>query len=491
MDFNRLPGSYISYSLSTRPLAFCGGLLVLLCCYSAVAQGDTRLVDAAEHQDWPEVKKLANDLSSVNAQQVDGMTALHWAAWHDQTAVAKFLIEHGANVRLPNRYGVQPLVLACSNGNRELVADLLNAKADVHIELAGGETPLHVASRTGSVACVQLLLRHGADPNCQERKGQTPLMWAAAEGHSQVVEALIAAGARFREALPSGFTPLLFAAREGRIAVVDVLLRHGADVNEVMRREKSSGKAPRNGTSPLILAVENGHFQLAQVLLDAGADPNDQRSGFAPLHMLTWVRKPNRGDGDDGDPAPNGSGDLTSLQCVRSLVAHGADVNLRLKKGASGRGVLNKTGATPFLMAAATDDLPMMKLLVELGADPLLPNADQCTPLMAAAGIGVLAPGEEAGSEDEALGCVEYLLALGADVNALDANGETAMHGAAYKSLPRMVELLASRGADPRLWNRANKYGWSPLDIAAGHRPGNFKPSEATHQALQRLLGKH
>jgi uncharacterized protein len=133
----------------------------------------------------------------------------------------------------------------------------------------------------------------------------------------------------------------------------------------------------------------------------------------------------------------------------------------------------------------------MMKLLVELGADPLLPNADQCTPLMAAAGIGVLAPGEEAGSEDEALGCVEYLLALGADVNALDANGETAMHGAAYKSLPRMVELLAARGADPRLWTRANKYGWSPLDIAAGHRPGNFKPSEATHQALQRLLGKH
>src|SRR4029453_16722067 len=103
---------------------------------------------------------------------------------------------------------------------------------------------------------------------------------------------------------------------------------------------------------------------------------------------------------------------------------------------------LGTTGATPFLLAAKTADLPYMKLLVELGADPLLRNKDGCTPLMAAAGIGCLAPDEEAGTEPEALAAVEYLLTLKADVNTVDKNGETAMHGAAYKSLPKMVHLL-------------------------------------------------
>ena len=113
--------------------------------------------------------------------------------------------------------------------------------------------------------------------------------------------------------------------------VVRALLKAGVDVNETMQPRKSSGKGPRKGMSPLILAVENGHFELAEALLDAGADPNDQRSGFTALHTLTWVRKPNRGDGDDGDPAPIGSGNLSSLQFVRKLVQHGADVNARLK----------------------------------------------------------------------------------------------------------------------------------------------------------------
>ena len=129
-----------------------------------------------------------------------------------------------------------------------------------------------------------------------------------------------------------------------------------------------------------------------------------------------------------------------------------------------------------------------MKLLVELGADPLLPNADGCTPLMAAAGVGTLAPGEEAGTEDEALEAVEYLLSLGADVNAVDENGETAMHGAAYKSLPKVVQLLADKGAKIEVWNRKNKYGWTPLLIAEGHRPGNFKPSAETIAAIHRVM---
>ncbi len=129
-----------------------------------------------------------------------------------------------------------------------------------------------------------------------------------------------------------------------------------------------------------------------------------------------------------------------------------------------------------------------MQLLLELGADPHIPNADNCPPLLAAAGIGTLAPGEEAGTEAEAIAAVELLLELGVDINAVDANGETAMHGAAYKSLPDMVRLLARRGADIRIWNQEDKYGWTPLLIAEGYRPGNFKPSAETVAALHEVM---
>jgi ankyrin repeat protein len=234
--------------------------------------------------------------------------------------------------------------------------------------------------------------------------------------------------------------------------------------------------------------VENGHFELALELVKAGADPNDRRSGFTPLHALSWVRKPNRGDDPDGQPPPTGSGTVTSLQFARKLVDLGADVNGRLKAGPTGRGKLGLAGATPFLLAAKTADLPYMRLLAELGADPLKVNDDGCTPLMAAAGIGCLAPDEEAGTEAECVAAVEYLLGRRADVNTVDKNGETAVHGAAYKSLPKVVQLLADRGAKVDVWNRKDKYGWTPLMIAEGFRPGNFKPSAETVEALHRVM---
>jgi ankyrin repeat protein len=139
-------------------------------------------------------------------------------------------------------------------------------------------------------------------------------------------------------------------------------------------------------------------------------------------------------------------------------------------------------------MASKTADLPSMHFLVDAGADPRLGTKDGCTPLMAAAGVGTLAPDEEAGTEAEAIAAVDYLLKLGADLNTVDANGETAMHGAAYKSLPKMVQFLADKGAKIETWNRKDKYGWTPLTIAEGHRPGNFKPSAETIDALHRVM---
>jgi ankyrin repeat protein len=171
-------------------------------------------------------------------------------------------------------------------------------------------------------------------------------------------------------------------------------------------------------------------------------------------------------------------------------VEHGADVNARLEHGKGGAGSFTKVGATPFLMASATADIVYMRLLLELGADPKLANADNCTPLMVACGIGVgsSAANEVAGEEPEVLEAAQMLLELGADINAVDANGETAMHGAAYKNLPKVVQFLADKGAKIDIWNRTNKYGWTPLMIAEGHRPGNFKPSFETIAALHKVM---
>jgi ankyrin repeat protein len=462
--------------------------LVLLVPTTGSLGSEAPLVDAAERQDRAGVRALLDRRVDVNQAQVDGMTALHWAAYHDDLETTGLLVRTKADVKAPNRYGVTPLSFACANGDAAMVELLLGAGSDPNTRLRGGETVLMTAARTGRLGPVKALLARGADLDARERRGQTALMWAAAEGHAEVVKALLRAGADFRTPLPSGFTPLFFAVREGRNEVVRVLLRAGADVNEALQPRKSSGRAPARGTTPLTLAVENGHFELAAALLEAGADPNDQRSGFTPLHTLTWVRKPNRGDDESGDPAPIGSGNLSSLQLVEGLVRHGADVNARLKRGASGRGVLGRAGATPFLLACMTADVPLMKLLVKLGADPRLPNSQGSTPLMAAAGLGCLAPGEEAGTEDEAVEAVKLALELGNDLNAVDDNGETAIHGAAYKNFPRVVRLLADAGARVEVWNRRNKYGWTPLSIAEGHRPGNFKPSPETVNALRQVM---
>jgi ankyrin repeat protein len=286
-------------------------------------------------------------------------------------------------------------------------------------------------------------------------------------------------------------TPLLFAIREGHGDVVRTLLKAGADVNEPVpveggRRRAIGGRALPAGASPLLTAVMNAHFELAAQLLDAGADPNANLTGYGILHAIVPVRKPGVGD---NDPAPEGSGKMSSLELVKKLVAKGADVNARMSRRANLTNTrLNEVGATPFLLAAQTADAELMKELVALGADPFVPNLDGSTALIVAAGLATRSPGEDAGTESEVLEAVQVALDLGVDIDAVDANGETAMHAAAYKNLPKVVKYLASKGANIDVWNRNDKYGWTPLAIAVGYRFGNFKPSPDTEAAIREVM---
>ena len=468
--------------------------------YSLTANTLPSLADAAERADAAAVQKLIRDGADANAAQVDGTTPLHWAVHHDDAAMVAALLRAGAKANAVNRYGVPPLAQACSNGNPEIVKLLLDAGADANGTLKGGETMLMVAARAGNVAVVKALLARDARPEARERAGQTALMWAAAEGHTEAVRALLAAGATLKGTVDSGYPPLYFAVRNGHLETVRLLLASGADAKAAIERPEPTARQSagarraamnRPPITPLALAVQNGHFELAIALVDAGADPNDTRSGFTPLHMIPGVRKPDASD--MSDPAPVvGQGRLTSVDFVREIVKRGANVNFRLPKGAPKQpntsSSVGTEGATPFLFAADRGDVPLMQLLVKLGADPLRANADGTTPLLAAAGVGTNEPQEEAGEESEAVEAVKMLLDLGADINTVDQNGDTAMHGAAYAISPLVVKLLAERGANPQVWKNPNKAGGTPLYIAEGYTSRLPRPDAATIEAITKLM---
>ena len=452
------------------------------------------LVDAVRNGDAVEARKLIKERVDVDAAEVDGTTALHWAARVNDAETAELLIRAGATVTASNRYGVTPLSVACKNGNAAIIGLLLKAGADANTTLPGGETALMSTARTGSLDGVKALLARGANVNAKEAgRGQTALMWAASEGHTDVVRLLIESGADVKARSAGGFTPFLFAVRDGRLEITKLLLAAGADITDAVPtdnrpRPAGTGSGRPTGLSAFLLAVANAHYELALTLVDSGADPNMAPQGWTALHQITAVRKV--GLYGSNDPAPEGSGRIDSLEFVRQLVKRGADVNARAtRRPPLGTTGLNTTGATPFLLAARTADAALMRELVKLGADPLIPNADNTTPLLVAAGIGTNSPPEDPGTESEVVEAIKVALELGNDINAVDKNGETAMHGAAYKQIPGAVRLLAERGAKVEIWNQKNRKGWTPLKITQGvHRGMNIQKSPATEAAVREVM---
>ena len=455
------------------------------------ASDDLRLLEAVKAQRWEAVPPLLAE-TDVSAAQGDGATALHWAVHWDEHETAELLIRAGAGVDAANDYEVTPLWLACANASGAMVERLLAAGADARATLASGETALMACARTGSVDAVEALLSRGAEVNARDAsESQTALMWAAAQRHPAVVRLLLEHGAdpharsrvrrevisrrlqadlRYGERSRSlgsdaeetdvgGFTPLLFAARVGDIESAGLLLAVGADVNDT---------GP-DGASVLVVATHSGHGALARFLLDRGANPNAAIVGYTALHAAVL----------QGD-----------LKVVRVLLDHGASPNAQITQGtrvARNGQVLylgeHLLGATPFALAAKFIEVEIMRVLLNAGADAALPLKNGWTPVSLAAGAGwrygtwdrrdralirLPAAQRELYDERRTLEAVQIAVEAGTDVNAVDEDGNTALHYVVDKGFPSVVAFLTERGADV---NAKNGRGQTPLERFARQRP--------------------
>jgi uncharacterized protein len=460
---------------------------------AAAQDPDTRLMEAAKNQDRAAISSLLKRHANLDATDPEGETALYWAAhWGDADSVDA-LTRAGAKVNIASRYGLTPLWEAARRGDAVIAGKLLKAGADTHAANPQGETALLAAARTGSVELVKLLLDHHSEVNRKEDwRGETALMLAAAEGHTEVVRMLIAHGAnpnlrsasfdlQDRDGIvglqaslywKGGLTALLFAARQGWTETGRALVEGGADT--------SLADTDFHFT-PLMEAIFNGHLDFARMLVEKGTAIND-----GSLYILIDQRNtiPQRGD------------EQTVLGLTRLLLDRGADSNAPFNNGKVPPRITYPAirfgpvaaGSTPLLSAARTQDVTWMRMLLDKNADPnKATTVDRFTPLMAALSGGGGGRGGR-GVASNPIGAVQLLVERGADVNAVNSRGMTAIHYAARAGNDQAVQLLADHGA--RL-DVKDRLGRSPADIANGVLTAvtgaDGPPSERTAALIARL----
>jgi uncharacterized protein len=472
-----------------RVLGVLCGLIVFVLFVASPARAQSLVADATMRRDASTLRALLAKRTSVNAPQGDGATALHWAVHWDDRETAELLIRAGANVNAANDYGVTALTLACTNRSSAFVEELLAEGANPNAAQTNGVTALMECARTGAGSAVKSLLAAGASVGAAHaRTGQTALMWAVAGKQPEVVRLLVERGADVRARSKGGFTALMFAARSGDEGSARMLLDAGAPVDEA---------TPDQGTA-LVVASAGGHEPLALLLLERGANPNvADRNGITPLHnamrrgltALIGVRY-------DAEYRlqPRNMPDL-----ARALLARGADPNARITandaRGPDGTAFVMK-GATPYFLAAVAGDAPLMRLLAKSGANPRLTADGSATPLMAAARSACTGSCEFRGANLEvdpvaaaaALEAVRVAMEFGADINAANEDGQTAMHMAAFTGADGVVQLLAERGAAV---DTQDKRGETPWSMAAGLSTVlRYRGQYGTHESTAALLLK-
>ena len=403
-----------------------------------------------------------------NKRSDDGTTPLMWAVNKGDVAEVRRLLRLGANPKLVNNYGASAMSLAAEVANTDILKLLIETGVDPDSANPEGMTALLAVARTGNVEAAQVLLKAGAKVDAKEKwGGQTPLMWASARRHPAMMELLISKGAdvnarstdrnyqrhiqaegRPKSLDSGGLTPLLYAARENCMACVDVLLKNKADIN----------LPDPDGVPPLLVAIMNANWDLAKQLIDAGADINQwDIYGETPLYLALNSRTRLDGGRASIDPINK----TTGTAIVRMLLDKGANPNAQLFfQPANLAGTTNLRGATPLIRAANNNDLEMVKLLLEKGADATLYMADRQTPIHA-----VLSG---RASETQAIELIKILHKAGTDVNVValinhpqEIRGGSALHYAVRKRQKEVIKLLASMKID---MNAVDQDGLTALD---------------------------
>jgi ankyrin repeat protein len=511
---------------------------------AAQPDGSTALHWAAYHGDIRVLSLLLKAGANPNIRTSTGMTPLLLACEAGNADLVAQLLNAHADPNLTLGHGETPLMMAARTGSVP-VLKLLLAQKGVKIdakEQLRGTTALMWAAANSNTEAVRFLISKGADVSTRSattRPGRAPYLAPSsrdrinefvhgyglagltvdedapdptkgtqkerdvqAAKHKKLEEQR-AAAAKVLDQHPGddenahkldkqwgGLTPLIFATRQGDLETVKVLLEAKADINETSEF----------GWTPLLVATQNRYYKLGLYLLDHGANPNIQNEGgWSPLYLATDNRNIEGGD------YPTRKPDMDHLDYIKRLLSAGSATNLRMRSSTETRTVfthqwLFEDGATPFLRAAQSGDLVLMKLLLEHGADPKIATIWNVTPLMVASGIGWVEGVTYEWSPQQTYDTVKLLLDLGADVNAQDILDErTALMGAAHKGRNDIVELLVQHGADLSVHDIGSRdtvhalsgITWQAIDYADGLvRVGvqSAVPHPETSALIRRLM---
>jgi ankyrin repeat protein len=451
---------------------------------AAQQDGSTALHWAAYHGDVANAAALLAARANPAAVTETGVTPLSLACESGNAAIVRALLEAGADPDQSLKNGETPLMMAARTGSVAILELLLARGAKIEArETLRGTTPLMWAVANSNTDAARFLIAKGADIKARSATatpGRAPYL--APPSRERILEFITGTGqggialedaskdeagrAAAKQLLQKeiviakqtiskfetpaeylrrgnrqwgGLAPLHFAAREGDLESAKVLLEAGADVNQTSEF----------GWSALLIATHNRYYRLGEYLLQKGADPNiANEGGWNPLYIATDNRNIEGGD------YPTRKPDMDHLEYIRKLLAAKANPNLRMASSTETRTVfthqwLFEEGATPFLRAAQSSDIVLMKLLLENGADPKIPTDHGITPLMVASGIGWVEGVTYEWSPQANVEAVKLLLELGADVNAQERlDGRTALMGAAHKGRNDIVMLLVQHGAE-------------------------------------------
>jgi ankyrin repeat protein len=480
------------------------------------ADGATAIQWAAYRDDLEMAGVLIAAGADIKLANREGATPLYLASLHGSAPMIEKLLKAGADPNALGPEGETPLMLAARTGNLDAMRTLLDHHADVNAkDKLRSTTALMWAAEQGHPEAVKLLVEHGAAVGAQTdidtrnarnnlantvkqrlhssfgvlgkrgpgNDGTPPLPQgqAARKATATQPNGEDEVAAFFRRPAKKdggGLTPLVYAAREDCIECAKTLVEAGADVNQ----------KTFYGWTPLLVATQNRHYKLAAYLLEHGANPNiANKGGWTPLYLATDNRNIEGGD------YPVRAPDMDHLDFIKLLIAKGADVNARICGAEStpeecmGDSTETRTnftmqwlfedGATPFLRAAQSGDVELMKLLLAHGANPKIFTAHNVTPLAVAAGIGWVEGVTFEWSPQETTEAVKMCLDLGLDPNVADDEGRTALHGAAHKGRVEVIQLLVDHGADLNAHDGGSRDSvngallgktWIPIDWARG-----------------------